>query len=321
MTAEAPPRPGSGLGGRLWLYSNCHCNLACSYCLTESGPKVDRRELDPDAMIALAAEAEVLGFTGIDVTGGEPFLVPGMPELLVELAQVLPVLVLTNGTLFQRALLDRMAPLSSSDVTLQISLDSAEPEANDAMRGPENFRKVVEGIPALLARGIRVRLATTLEEDADDLARLCALHRDLGVSDDDHVVRPILRRGRGETGGLGLVARYLDLEPELTVTADGGRRLLVAVRADRGSWRPRHRPAPHQDGAAVAAATRRDARGHGTPTSRLRQHPEHPLSARSTASGRVPSISARVAGAGAAGDGVALGSRRSLCASSSSPSC
>jgi sulfatase maturation enzyme AslB (radical SAM superfamily) len=24
--------------GRLWLYANYHCNLACRYCLTDSAP-------------------------------------------------------------------------------------------------------------------------------------------------------------------------------------------------------------------------------------------------------------------------------------------
>jgi MoaA/NifB/PqqE/SkfB family radical SAM enzyme len=210
------------VGGRLWLYSNYHCNLVCTYCLTESGPKLARRELDPTTMLDLAREAKGLGFTGVGVTGGEPFLVPEMPELLVELSRVLPVLVLTNGTLFQRALLERMGPLADADVTVQISLDHPDPEANDHMRGPENFRKVVEAVPQLRQRGIRVRIATTVEEeDADDLERLCALHRGLGVSDDDHVVRPIIKRGRAETGDMGVLARYLDLEPELTITADG----------------------------------------------------------------------------------------------------
>ena len=210
------------VGGRLWLYSNYHCNLVCTYCLTESGPRVTRRELDPATMLELAREGKELGFTGVGVTGGEPFLIPEMPELLVELSRVLPVLVLTNGTLFQRALLDRMLPLADADVVVQISLDHPEPAANDLMRGPENFRKVVEAVPELRQRGIRVRIATTVEhEDADDLERLCALHRRLGVSDDDHVVRPIVRRGRAETGDMGVVARYLDLDPELTITADG----------------------------------------------------------------------------------------------------
>ena len=226
MTTLTGTRSGAladgSVGTRLWMYSNYHCNLVCTYCLTESGPKVTRRELDPATMLELAREAKQVGFEGIGITGGEPFLVPEMPQLLGELSQVLPVLVLTNGTLFARALLDRMEVLRDAAVTLQISLDRPDPEANDVMRGPENFRRVVEAVPELLRRGIPVRIATTLEEeDADDLQRLCELHRGLGVSDDDHVVRPIIRRGRAETGEMGVVARHLDLEPELTITADG----------------------------------------------------------------------------------------------------
>jgi hypothetical protein len=34
-------------------------------------------------------------------------------------------------------------------------------------------------------------------------------------------VRPIIKRGRAGTAEMGVVARYLDLEPELTITADG----------------------------------------------------------------------------------------------------
>ena len=222
MTVLTQALSDGTVGSRLWMYSNYHCNLVCTYCLTESGPKVARREVDPAQMLELAREAAEVGFTGIGITGGEPFLVPDMPQLLLELSQVLPVLVLTNGTLFSRALLERMEVLRDADVCLQISLDHADPEANDVMRGPENFRKVVEAVPELLRRGIAVRIATTVEqEDADDLERLCTLHRGLGVSDDDHVVRPIIRRGRADTGEMGVLARYLDLEPELTITADG----------------------------------------------------------------------------------------------------
>jgi hypothetical protein len=47
------------------------------------------------------------------------------------------------------------------------------------------------------------------------------LHRSLGVPDDDHIVRGIVRRGRASTAGLGVDARMEDLSPELTITADG----------------------------------------------------------------------------------------------------
>jgi MoaA/NifB/PqqE/SkfB family radical SAM enzyme len=207
---------------RLWLYSNYHCNLQCAYCLTESAPAVPRRLLDAGDMVEAARQAPALGFRALGVTGGEPFLLPDLPEVLADLARVLPVLVLTNATLFTERLLARMRPLADLPVALQISLDSAEPEINDEFRAPHNFEKVVAAIPRLIELGIPVRIATTGDRNTpDQMARLCALHRSLGVSDEDHVVRPIVRRGRAIDGDMGVVAESKDLFPELTLTADG----------------------------------------------------------------------------------------------------
>lgn len=210
------------LPGRVWLYSNYHCNLVCTYCLTESGPGVRRRELDPDRMLDIARQAADLGFTALGVTGGEPFLMPSMAETLFRLGQILPTVGLTNGTLFSGRRLAAVEILAGQAVALQISLDSADPDINDEARGPDNFAKVVAAIPALVERGITVRIATTGETaDPDDMARLCELHRKLGVPDSDHVVRPVIARGRAVTAGLGAAAGVDDLPAELTVTADG----------------------------------------------------------------------------------------------------
>jgi MoaA/NifB/PqqE/SkfB family radical SAM enzyme len=210
------------IGGRLWLYANYHCNLACTYCLTESAPAVARRQLPVERLPELAAEARATGFTALGVTGGEPFLVRGLAGALAAMAAELPTLVLSNGTLFTDRLLTELRPLAGADLGVQISLDSAEPAVNDLMRGPENFAAVVRAIPRLRALGIRVRVGTTTEGlEQDALARLCELHRSLGVPDEDHVVRPIVRRGRAVDGGLGVDAGVADLPAELTVTADG----------------------------------------------------------------------------------------------------
>jgi hypothetical protein len=59
------------------------------------------------------------------------------------------------------------------------------------------------------------------EATDDDRERLCALHRNLGIGDEDHVVRPVVRRGRAAEAGLGRAVGPSDLPPELTITADG----------------------------------------------------------------------------------------------------
>lgn len=210
------------LPGRVWLYSNYHCNLECTYCLAESGPKVAHRELTFEQMTETAHAARALGFTDLGITGGETFLLPWLPEVLAEMATCLPVVVLTNGTLFGRRLLARIEPLAELPIALQISLDRPDPDTNDELRAPENFRKVITAIPELVCRGIRVRIATTVASIAEtELDRLCALHRDLGVPDEDHIIRPIIHRGRAAEHGLGVEATQPDLPAELTVTADG----------------------------------------------------------------------------------------------------
>ena len=225
----APSRPiaeavhNCTLPGRVWLYSNYHCNLACSYCLTESSPRSERRILSAEQMVAVAEQAKELGFTALGVTGGEPFLLPWLPEAVLEMAQHLPLVLLTNGTLFAGERFERAAKLAHPDVALQISLDSHLPDVNDMARGPDNFAKVVEAVPRLIARGVRVRIATTTAGPLDDpaLDPLRELVAALGVAADDHLVRPIVRRGRADELGLGVRAVARDIPSELTITADG----------------------------------------------------------------------------------------------------
>lgn len=209
--------------GRVWLYSNYHCNLACGYCLTESSPHSPRRLLTADLMASVARDAQALGFTDLGVTGGEPFLLPWLTDTVLEMADFLPVVVNTNGTLFGGDRLGRVARLGGARVALQISLDSHLADVNDEARGPDNFAKVVDVVPRLLGEGIEVRIATTTAGPLDDpsLEPLRALVASLGVTAEHHVIRPIVRRGRADELGIGLLAAARDIPSELTITADG----------------------------------------------------------------------------------------------------
>ncbi len=223
MTAIAAAIAEGVIGGRLWMYANYHCNLECTYCLTESGPNVSRRQLDADWMVARATEARDLGFTSIGVTGGEPFMVASMPETIARIADILPTIVLSNGTLFHGPRLEKIvAALAGKNVHIQVSLDAPDAFANDTKRGEDNFSDVCSAIPRLVQRGLKVRIATTTESlDDVDKERLCELHRSWGVPDDDHVVRPIVSRGRAALDGIGVPAGMKDLPAELCLTADG----------------------------------------------------------------------------------------------------
>jgi len=211
------------VGDRLWLYATYHCNLACSYCLTESHPAIaDRRALSPETMLQAVADAAALGLRSVGITGGEVFMLPSFPQTLVHIARILPTVALSNGTLFTDRMLDELEPLGALDAAIQLSLDSHDAAANDAARGAGNFAQVVAAIPRLRERGVRVRIATTLVDATRcDLDLLCDLHRTLGVPDEDHVVRGVVRRGRAATARLGAELGQHDTLPELTLTAEG----------------------------------------------------------------------------------------------------
>jgi organic radical activating enzyme len=223
MTAVAEAVESGLLGERVWFYANYHCNLECSYCLTESGPNVARRMVDSAWMLERAQEAKELGFRQLGVTGGEPFMVASMPATIAAMSEILPTVVLSNATLFHGPRLERVTDaLAGKQVHIQISLDAPDALANDTKRGDDNWRLVAEAIPELISRGIKVRLATTSDDlTPEDHERLCVLHRGWGVPDEDHVVRPIVARGRAQLDGIGVVAGLADLAAELCITADG----------------------------------------------------------------------------------------------------
>ena len=147
-------------------------------------------------MLQAVAEAAALGFGSVGITGGGVFMLPSFPTTLVDIARILPSVVLSNGTLFTDRVLAELEPLADLDASIQLSLDSHDAAVNDTFRGAGNFGQVVAAIPRLRERGIRARIATTLVDDSQgELDELCVLHRSLGVPGEDHVVRAVVRRG------------------------------------------------------------------------------------------------------------------------------
>jgi uncharacterized radical SAM superfamily Fe-S cluster-containing enzyme len=88
------------VGSRLWLYTNFDCNLHCDYCCVRSSPSAPRRELGLPRVKRIAREAAELGVKEIFVTGGEPFLLEDIGEILLSCTAAAPTTVLTNGMLF-----------------------------------------------------------------------------------------------------------------------------------------------------------------------------------------------------------------------------
>jgi MoaA/NifB/PqqE/SkfB family radical SAM enzyme len=167
----------------------------------------------------LANEAVDAGVSELILTGGEPFLLPNLDELVAWCTQALPTTLLTNGMLLRGGRLERLRRMDRDRLTLQISLDSATPDLHDLHRGGGTWAKAVAGIRTARDEGFRVRVAATLA--ADDQRGLTEFHdflEAIGVPREDQLIRTVAHRGFAD-GGLELTLETL--VPEVTVTADG----------------------------------------------------------------------------------------------------
>jgi pyruvate-formate lyase-activating enzyme len=212
--ADAPERP---LGRHLWLYTNFDCNLRCDYCCVRSSPTAPRRGLGLERIRRIAREAPPLGVEQLFLTGGEPFLLPDIADILRACATAASTTVLTNGMLFKGARLDALRLLPRERVTLQISLDSPTAALHDRHRGAGSWDRAWRGIETARAEGFRVRLAATVSSDADE-ERFRAFLDARGVPTEDRVIRRVALRGFAADG---IALARVDLVPEITITAAG----------------------------------------------------------------------------------------------------
>jgi pyruvate-formate lyase-activating enzyme len=205
------------IGSRLWLYTNFDCNLKCDYCCVRSSPSAPRRALGLARVQRIAAEAAQLGVREIFVTGGEPFLLADIAEILTACAAAAPTTVLTNGMLFTGRRLEALLSLPRDHVMLQISLDSPAPELHDLHRGPGTWARAWDGVQRARAEGFRVRLAATVSTDAqaEEFRRFLDARQ---IAEEDRVIRRIALRGVAKQG---VALARTDLVPEVTITAEG----------------------------------------------------------------------------------------------------
>jgi MoaA/NifB/PqqE/SkfB family radical SAM enzyme len=207
------------LSNKLWIYTNFDCNLWCTYCVAESSPRTARRALSFEEIQQVLNEAENLDFEHIYFTGGEPFILDDIYEILAYASNRFPTTVLTNAMLFHGKRLNNLRSIANDNLSIQVSLDGALAEQHDAFRGEGTWAKTVDGIKKLKADGFHVCISTTeTQANKSHINELRTFVQSLGVAEQDHFVRPLTKRGFSEEGlevGVG------NLTPEVTVSSDG----------------------------------------------------------------------------------------------------
>jgi mycofactocin radical SAM maturase len=113
------------------------CNLACTHCLSSSGRR-DPHELSTDECKAVIDELQRMQVFYVNIGGGEPTVRSDFWELLdYATAHDVGVKFSTNGIKLDASAAQRIA--ANSYVDVQISLDGATAEVNDAIRGTGSY--------------------------------------------------------------------------------------------------------------------------------------------------------------------------------------
>lgn len=161
------------------------CNLACRMCYIrdEAHDKACRaRELSAEQWVRLASEAREHGLVFLQLTGGEVFLRPDFFEIYEPLSRLgLMLTLFTNGTMVTEAVADRLADAPPSRT--EISLYGATQASYETVTGvPGSYRRCLDGIERLVARGLPLKLKSTLNRhNVAELEAMRALAHGYGL--------------------------------------------------------------------------------------------------------------------------------------------
>ena len=127
------------------------CNLRCAHCLSAGVRGRRRGELNLAQCRALIDELARMEVFQVNFGGGEPFLRDDFLDILSYAhSRGLTTCVSTNGTVLDQSLVEEL--LGIAPVYLQVSLDGARAETNDAIRGRGTFTRILAGIELLAER-------------------------------------------------------------------------------------------------------------------------------------------------------------------------
>jgi len=156
------------------------CNLRCIYCMPEEGIRLKQHKdiLRYEQIEQIVRQAAHLGISKIRLTGGEPLVKKDIEKLIECIAGIKGIRELcltTNGILLaQKAKILRKSGLTS----MNISLDTLQPEKYREITRGGNLADVLRGIDAAIDEGFKIKLNMVVikdknENEIDDIKRFC----------------------------------------------------------------------------------------------------------------------------------------------------
>lgn len=145
------------------------CNLRCRYCMPEGIQQVEMKEiLTYEEIITVCKAAAKTGIRKIKVTGGEPLVRLGCPELIGEIKQIpgiRQVTLTTNGVLLSRYLPEL---LKNGLDAVNISLDTLDESVYQKITGRDELPQVLTGIHRAMEGGLKVKINAVLQKGVNE---------------------------------------------------------------------------------------------------------------------------------------------------------
>ena len=160
------------------------CNFRCRYCMPPGGAPCVRTgdaPLEYGEILQIVRAALELGICHFRVTGGEPFVRPGLTGFLREIKElpgVETLSVTTNGSLLE----GRLEELREIGIySLNISLDTLDPDRFEWLTGKRELEQVLAAIRQAAEMGfphLKINCVPLEGWNEDELCGLAALARE-----------------------------------------------------------------------------------------------------------------------------------------------
>jgi len=141
------------------------CNFRCKHCYIPDDYKRKEKDLSTRKIFSLIDQLKDLGCFYLGFTGGEPFLRDDIMKILwFAKKKGFQVIVYTNGSLLNRAIVDELAELSPNK--LDITIPGMSDKVFNAVTASKGSRKkVFKAIDMLKKKNINFGLKTCLLKD------------------------------------------------------------------------------------------------------------------------------------------------------------
>lgn len=134
------------------------CNFRCQYCMPDEMISClpNKHLMQVDEIEEIARIFVRLGVKKIRLTGGEPMVRKEFPEILQRISKLPVELSLTTNAVLSQKYLENLKEAGVRSIN--ISLDSLDPETFKKITGRDQFHRVWDNILMLLKEGFRIKI-------------------------------------------------------------------------------------------------------------------------------------------------------------------